>query len=97
MADWVVNLPPVADVLETGFLFGPAGEQFRVETYPGDFAWDDTLWYEMGDDGAILTGGRQGTFLKLLGEFGWVSALPPLLPGQVIGVVSVVAGSGDRC
>lgn len=24
MADWVVNLPPVADVLETGFLFGPA-------------------------------------------------------------------------
>ena len=71
-------------MLETGFLFGPAGEQFRVETYPGDFAWDDTLWYEMGDDGAILTGGRQGTFLKLLGEFGWVSALPPLLPGQVM-------------
>ena len=22
----------------------------------------------------------------MLGEFGWVSALPPLLPGQVIGV-----------
>ena len=86
MADWVVNLPPVADVLETGFLFGSAGEQFRIGPYRGDFALDDTLWHETGDDGAILTGGRQGTFLKLLGEFGWVSALPPLLPGQVIGV-----------
>ena len=46
MADWVVNLPPVADVLETGFLFGPAGEQFRHGPYPGDFAWDDTLLHE---------------------------------------------------